>query len=233
MYPLPTVEELFANLSGGKFFSKLDTSNAYLQLPLHDESKQYITVNTHRGLFQYNRLLFGVSSAPAIFQHYMETLMQGLRNVSGYIDNILVTGASLEEHLESLSKVLERLQVAGLRLNRAKCFFLRRSITYLGHVIDKDGLHPTQEEVCAIKEAPTPRNVEELCSFLGLVNYYSKFLPNLASKLSPLYVLLSEKQKWEWSTAQEKAFQTAKEALQADSLYTHPLQPFQTTRVSL
>ena len=76
-----------------------------------------------------------------------------------------MTGASLE-HLESLSKVLERLQAAGLRLNRAKCFFLRPSITYLGHVIDKDGLHPTQEKVRAIKEVPTPRNVEELCSFL-------------------------------------------------------------------
>ena len=88
-------------------------------------------------------------------------------------------------------------------------------------MIDKEGLHPTQEKVRAIKEAPTPRNVEELRSFLGLVNYYSKFLPNLASKLSPLYVLLSKKQKWEWSTAQEKAFQTAKEALQADSLLIH------------
>ena len=118
-------------------------SNAYLQLPLHDESKQYVTVNTHRGLFQYNRSPFGVSSAPAIFQRYMETLMQGLCDISVYIDDILVKGASLEEHLESLSKVLEHLQAAGLRLNRAKCFFLRPSITYLGHVIDKDGLHPT------------------------------------------------------------------------------------------
>ena len=151
VYPLPTVEELFANLSGGEFFSKLDMSNTYLQLPLHDESKQYVTVNTHRGLFQYNHLPFGVSSVPAIFQRYMQTLMQGLRDVSVYIDDILVTGASLEEHLESLSTVLEHLQAAGLRLNRAKCFFLRPSITYLGHVIDKDGLHPTQEKVRAMQ----------------------------------------------------------------------------------
>lgn len=221
VYPLPRIEELFANLAGGKFFSKLDMSNAYLQLPLDEESKRYVTVNTHRGLFQYNRLPFGVSSAPAIFQRYMETLMQGLRGVSVYIDDILVTGASLEEHLENLTQVLERLQAAGLRLNRAKCSFLRPSITYLGHVIDKDGLHPTQEKVRAIKEAPTPRNVEELRSFLGLINYYSKFLPNLSSKLSPLYVLLNKKQRWEWSTAQQKAFQTAKEALQADSLLVH------------
>ena len=212
MYPLPRIDELFVNLSGGKFFSTLDLSNAYLQLPLDDESKLFVTINTHRGLFQYNRLPFGVSSAPAIFQHCMETLMQGLLGVSVYIDDILVSGASLEQHMENLSKVLERLQTAGLRLNRAKCSFLRPSITYLGHVIDSDGLRPTQEKVRAIRDAPSPRNVEELRSFLGLINYYSKFLPNLSTKLSPLYVLLNKKQKWEWSTAQEKAFQTTKEA---------------------
>ncbi len=208
-------------MAGGKLFSKLDMSNAYLQLPLDEDSRQYVTINTTRGLFQYNRLPFGVSSAPAIFQRYMETLMQGLRGVSVYMDDILVTGPSLEEHLETLSKALERLWNAGLRLNRAKCSFLKSSITYLGHVIDKDGLHPTQEKVRAIKEAPTPRNVEQLRSFLGLINYYSKFMPNLSSKLSPLYIFLNKKQKWEWSTAQEKAFQSAKEALQADSLLVH------------
>ena len=88
-------------------------------------------------------------------------------------------------------------------------------------MIDKDGLHPTQEKVHAIKEAPSPRNVEELRSFLGLINYYGKFLPNLTAKLSPLYVLLNKKQQWEWSTAQDVAFQVAKDALQADSLLVH------------
>ena len=193
IYPLPRAEELHANLARGKCFTKLDMSNAYLQLPLDDDSKQYVTVNTHEGLFQYNRLPFGISSAPAIFQRHMKTLLQGLKGVAVYIDDILVTGPTLEEHLQNLEKVLEKLQSAGLRLNKEKCFFLRPSIDYLGHVIDQDGIHPTQEKVTAIKEALRPKNVTELRSFLGLVNYYAKFLPNLSTKLFPLYILLNKK----------------------------------------
>ena len=101
-YPLPTAEELFAKLAGGKFFTKLDMSSAYLQLPLDDESKKYTTINTHKGLFQYNRLPFGVASLPAIFQRTMDTLLQGIEGVSVYLDDILVTGPTEEEHLKTL-----------------------------------------------------------------------------------------------------------------------------------
>ena len=97
-YPLPRVQELFANLSGGKSFSKLDLAQAYLQLPLAEESKKFLTINTHKGLFVYNRLPFGVSSAPAIFQRTMETLLRGLPGVAVYLDDILVTGKTTEEH---------------------------------------------------------------------------------------------------------------------------------------
>ena len=100
-YPLPRVDELLANLSGGKYFSKLDMSQAYLQLPLDEESKEYVTVNTHKGLYRYNRLPFGVSSAPSIFQKTMENLLQGIKGVSVYIDDILITGPTIEEHLQS------------------------------------------------------------------------------------------------------------------------------------
>ena len=162
------MDELFSQLAGGKYFSKLDMSNAYLQLPLEEDSKQFLTINTHKGLFQYNHLPFGVSSAPAIFQRCIDTLLQGLTGVSAYLDDILVTGATLEEHLANLEKVLEKLQNAGLHLNYDKCSFLQPSIEYLGHRIDKEGLHPTHEKVKAIKDAPCPRNITELHSFLGL-----------------------------------------------------------------
>ena len=155
-YPLPRVEELLASLSGGNLFSKLDMFQAYLQLPLDEESKEYVTVNTHKGLYRYNRLPFGISSAPSIFQRTMETLLQGIKGELVYIDDILITGPTIEKHLSTLDKVLDKLGVANLRLNKPKCFFLQPSIEYLGHIIDKDGLHPTEEKVRAIKEAPKP-----------------------------------------------------------------------------
>ena len=192
-YPLPRVDEVLSTLAGGKYFSKLDMSNAYLQLPLSDESKQYVVINTHRGLFQYNRLPFGVSSAPAIFQRSMETLLQGIKGVSVFIDDILISAATHEEHLQILEEVLQRLTEANLRLNRSKCFFLKPHLEHLGHIIDAQGRHPTEEKTRAIREAPRPTNVTELRSFLGIVNYYSKFLPNLSTHLSPLYTLLKRK----------------------------------------
>ena len=127
-YPLPRVEELLASLSGGNLYSKLDMSQAYLQLPLDEESKEYVTVNTHKGLYRYNRLPFGISSAPSIFQRTMETMLQEIKGVLVYIDDILVTGPTIEEHLSTLDKVLEKLGRAGLSLNKPKCFFLQPSI---------------------------------------------------------------------------------------------------------
>ena len=189
-YPLPRVDEVLSTLAGGKYFSKLDMSNAYLQLPLSDESKQYVVINTHSGLFQYNRLPFGVSSAPAIFQRSMETLLQGIKGVSVSIDDILISAATHKEHLQILEEVLKRLTEANLRLNRSKCFFLKPHLEHVGHIIDAQGRHPTEEKTRAIREAPRPTNVTELRSFLGIVNYYSKFLPNLSTHLSPLYTLL-------------------------------------------
>ena len=120
------MEELFSALSGGKYFSKLDMSQAYLQLELEleNDSKQYVTVSTHKGLFQYNRLPFGVSSAPSIFQRYMETLLQGCKGVSVYLDDILVTGGTAEEHMKNRSCVLSKLNLVGARLNKAKCSFM-------------------------------------------------------------------------------------------------------------
>ncbi len=100
----------------------------------------------------------------------METLLRGIPGATNYIDDILVTGSTLEEHLENLEQVLTKLEEAGLRLNKEKCFFLRPKIEYLGHILDTQGVHPTEEKIKAIKDAPQPKNVSELRSFLGMIN---------------------------------------------------------------
>ena len=189
--------------------------------PFGDNRPVQLNINTHKGLFEYNRLPFGVASAPAMFQRAMECVLQGIDHTVVYVDNILVTGASIEEHLHTLDKVLSKLAESGLRLKKAKCIFMASSVEYLGHRIDREGLHPTDAKVQAINEAQSPKNITELKSFLGLLNYYSKFLPNLASKLSSLYQLLRKQQKWSWTSEQEQAFAAAKNMLKTSALLVH------------
>ena len=220
-YPLPRVEDLFASLGQGKSFSKLDLAHAYQQILLDENSKQYVVINTHKGLYQYNRLLFGVASAPSIFQRTMEGILRGIHNVCIYINDILITGPTEQEHLKTLDQVLTRLEEAGLRLKRTKCFFMQPSVEYLGHNISAEGLRPTKEEVRAICDAPAPSNVSQLRSFLDLLNYYGKFLPNLSSILAPLYRLLQKKATWIWGPEQNKAFQEAKTLLTSPRLLVH------------
>lgn len=165
-YPIPKIEDLFASLAQGEKFTKLDMSQAYQQLILDEESRKYVVINTHKGLFQYTRLPFGISSAPAIFQRVMEGLLQGIPHVSVYLDDILITGKNDVEHLATLEAVLTRFEEAGLRLKRSKCVFMAPSVEYLGHTIDAEGLHPTESKVKAIKNAPVPKNVTELRAYL-------------------------------------------------------------------
>ena len=147
----------------------------------------------------------------------METLLQGMRG-SVYVDDILIAGASIDENLQNIEAVLKKLKDAGLHLNHSKCFFCHSSLEYLGHIISEHGIQPTAEKVCAIKEAPSPKNLAELRAFLGLLNYYSKFLPNLSSQLIPL---LNKNKKWHWGPEQSQAFQATQNALQANSLLVH------------
>ena len=191
-YPLPRIEDLFASLSGGQLFSKLDLAHAYQQIPLDEKSQLFTTINTHKGLYCYNRLPFGVASAPAIFQRAIETILQGIPHVCVYLDDILITGENDDEHLQTLETVLSLLEKAGIRLKHKKCSFMLTAIEYLGHKISAQGLQPTSEKVQAIHEAPAPKDVTQLKSFLGLLNYYCKFLPTLSTTLAPLYGLLQQ-----------------------------------------
>ena len=212
-YPLPKPDNIFATLSTGKVFSKIDLTHAYQQMKLTEDSRNYVTINTHRGLFRYTRLPFGVASAPSIFQKVMDTVLQGLPNAICYLDDILVSGATKEEHLHNLEMVLQRLEQYNIRAKKAKCAFMCDAVEYLGHRIDADGLHTLSSKVKAIQDAPQPQNVQELRSFLGLLHYYGKFLPNLATLLHPLNALLKTGSKWLWSAECSDAFKAAKRLL--------------------
>ena len=220
-YPLPVIAELYAQLAGGKTFTKLDLSQAYSQLKVDEESAEVLTINTHRGLFKYNRLPYGIASGPAVFQRTIDTIVQGLPHVVAYIDDILVTGETEKQHLENLETVLARLEEAGLRLKKEKCTFQAASVEYLGHIVDATGLHPTESKVRAVTQAPVPQNVTELKSYLGLLTYYAKFLPNLSTTLSPLYKLLGKRQPWIWGREQHASFEASKKMLSSSSVLVH------------
>ena len=134
-----------------------------------------------------------------MFQRVMDNTLAGLSKTICYIDDILVAGTDEQDHLNTLPKVLERLSTAGFRLNQKKCQFNRSSVTYLGHVIDGNGLHPTEEKLKAVKDAPRPKDVTDLKSFLGLLMFYSRFLPNHSTVLAPLNRLLKKDVEWRWT----------------------------------
>ena len=151
----------------------------------------------------------------------METILQGLLGIYVYLDDILITGKSNEKHLANLSAVLCRLATAGMKLKSDKCSFLLQEVEYLGHKISANGLQPTTEKVQAIVQAPQPTNVNQLKSFLGMMNYYGKFLPTLSTCLAPLYKLLQKQSRWRWGLEQEEAFGKAKNLLTLSSVLVH------------
>uniref|UniRef100_A0A5S6QHL3 Reverse transcriptase domain-containing protein n=1 Tax=Trichuris muris TaxID=70415 RepID=A0A5S6QHL3_TRIMR len=200
---------------------KLDLSQAYQQLKVDEQTAELLTLNTPKGLLQMTRLPFGIDVAPSIFQRFMDTCLAGLDGVKAYLDDVLIMGRSEAEHRERVKAVLERLDKAGVRLKRDKCFFGVDEVEYLGFRIDKQGLHPTAEKVEAIQKAPNPRSKTELQAFLGLLNFYSSFIPGKADVLEPLHRLLDTKTAFTWKKTHEQAFKRAKEVLQSSSVLIH------------
>ena len=220
-YPLPKPNELFVALNGGTCFSKIDLKDAYLQVEMDNSSKDILVINTHKGLYKYNRLPFGISSAPSIFQYIMDQLLAGVEGAVSYLDDIIVMGKTPMDHLKNLKCVLDRIQDFGFRINQTKCSFLKPSVEYLGFVVDADGVHSSVDKTKAITAMPKPLNVSQLRSFLGMINHYSKFIPHLASRLSPLYSLLKQDVSWKWNVDCEKAFNNIKDCLASQLILTH------------
>ncbi|XP_062538974.1 uncharacterized protein K02A2.6-like [Armigeres subalbatus] len=220
-YPLPLPEDIFSKMSNCRYFSHIDLSDAYLQVPVDEESQQLLTINTHKGLYQFTRLSPGVKSAPGAFQQIMDNMLAGLDFAVGYLDDVLVGGRTKEEHQQNLQKVLTRLQEFGFTVRIEKCSFGMRQVKYLGQILDAEGIRPDPDKVAAIINMPPPHDVSTLRSYLGAINYYGKYVREMRTLRQPMDQLLKVDTKFDWSPACQKSFDRFRELLQSPLLLTH------------
>lgn len=220
-YPLPTPEEIFSKLSGGKIFTKIDLSEAYWQVKVQEDCAKYLTLNTHKGLFSLKRLPFGLKVAPNLFQQIMDTMLAGLDFAMAYLDDILIRSKNVEEHKIHIGKVFERISNYGLKVALEKCNFGMDKIEYLGQVIDRNGRKPNPNRTEAIKNMPRPENIVQLQSFLGLANYYNSYIPKMHELRAPLNELLKKNKKWLWTKECDEAFLKIKKCLLSDLALAH------------
>lgn len=220
-YPMPTANEIFACIAGGRVFTTLDLDRAYTQVTVTEATSKLLTLNTSKGLYTVHRLAFGVKACPGIFQRLMTALLAGVSGVAVLIDDVIVSGSTTAEMLQRLDIVLSRIQQAGLRLNKSKCQFAKSRVEFLGFVIDAEGIHPAPSKVEAIRNTPAPKNIQQLQAFLGLYNFYERFIPHKATILEALHRLLDKTNEWHWTEREQKAFETAKRLLTFDTTLVH------------
>ena len=223
-YPLPRTQEVFDQLRGAEVFSTLDLKSGYWQMPMSETSKEKTAFTCHLGLFEFNRLPFGLTNAPAMFQRAIASVLTGLigRCVMLYIDDIVVFSKTEEEHAKHLREVLQRLRKTGLQLKLSKCSFGKREIDLLGHRVDAVGIKPLPERVEAVKRMAPPRNTREVRSFLGFVGYYRSLIPNFSEIAVPISELTKAKQPYVWGQEQNQAFEKLKQALTKSTVIAHP-----------
>ncbi|XP_062698942.1 uncharacterized protein K02A2.6-like [Aedes albopictus] len=220
-YPLPLPDDIFAKLSGCTVFSQIDLSDAFLQVEVDEQHRKLLTINTHRGLYSYNRLPPGVKVAPGAFQQLIDTMLAGLECTSGYLDDVIIGGKTEEEHDRNLRAALKRIQEFGFTIREDKCTFRKQQVQYVGHVVDSRGLRPDPAKIEAITKLPPPTDVSGVRSFLGAINYYGKFVPNMRKLRYPLDNLLKADAKFKWTPECQQAFEQFKRILSSDLLLTH------------
>lgn len=214
-HPIPAVEETLAKIAGGKIFSKLDANSGFHQVPLSQESKPLTTFITPWGRFCFNRLPFGITSAPEHFQARMTEMLEGCKNVVCHMDDVLVWGRDEKEHNECLEAVLRRIRASGMTLNKEKCIFQAQKIKFLGHYVEEGKVQADPGKTNAIRGLSAPNSKKELQSLLGSVNFLARHIPDRATILAPLYELLKTDREFIWDAAQARAFDSLKKLLES------------------
>ncbi|KAL2097871.1 hypothetical protein ACEWY4_007078 [Coilia grayii] len=221
-YPLPRIEEALTTLKKARYFSTLDLASGYWQVEMAPEDREKTAFTTPMGLFEFERMPFGLCNAPATFQRLMEACLGDMNTEALliYLDDVIVFADDFATHLKNLEAVFSRLLQFGLKLRPAKCSLLRSSVQFLGHVVTREGVAPDPEKVAAVQSWKAPTSVTELRGFLGFVGYYRRFIEGFSRIAAPLHGLLvgiSPKQKkahlGPWTAACELAFNTLKDKL--------------------
>ncbi|RXN16535.1 dynein heavy chain axonemal [Labeo rohita] len=209
-YPLRTIEEIVAEMPNAKVFSVLDANHGFWQVHLDEVSSKLCTFNTPFGRYRFLRLPFGIVSAPEVFQKCIAQRLEGLDGVVNIVDDILVWGEDMEQHNKRLRKLLDRIRDINLKLNKTKCKIRMTEVSYVGHILTAEGLKPDNGKVRAIQNMPEPQDKAALMRFLGLLQYLSKFIPNMSDLSAPLRKLLEGDVAWHWETEQQRSFERLK-----------------------
>jgi hypothetical protein len=223
-YPLPRIDELFDRLKGAKCFSKIDLRSGYHQVRIHPDDVPKTAFRTRYGHYEFLVLPFGLTNAPATFMHLMQSVFGPHLDsfVIVFLDDILIYSKTNEEHEQHVRSVLELLRKHKLYAKMSKCEFFKSSISFLGHVVNSDGITMEQDKVKAIREWPPPKSITEVRSFLGLAGYYRRFVKNFSDISAPLTELLQTDVKWEWNDRQQQSFNELKDSISSAPVLVIP-----------
>lgn len=222
-FPLTRLEDVLDKLGNAKYFSTLDMTSSFHQIPLNKHSRPLTAFSTNEGHYQFKRLPFGLKISTNSFQRMMSIALSGLQaSAFLYVDDVIVFGKNLKNHNENLIKVLGRLRRYNLKLNLEKCNFLKTEVIYLGHLITPNGVKPDPMKYETIKNYPLPKNADDVRRFIAFCNYYRKFIKDFAEIAKPMNQLLKKKQIFSWTEDCEKSFNTLKQNLMTPPILSYP-----------
>src|SRR3990170_1079624 len=224
-YPLPRIDDLLTSLSGSQWFTTLDLMSGYWQVAMDESDIEKTAFTTGHRLYEFVVMPFGLNNAPGTFQRLMNWVLREFLGqfVAVYLDDVIIhTEGPLEQHLDHIKQVLQKLREAQLKIKLKKCYFCFPSLTFLGHIVGRGGIQTDPEKIIKIKNFPIPQNISQLRAALGLFGYYRKFIKDFSRHAKLLNLLLKKGQAYQWTDKQQNAFERLKEMLLKAPILRYP-----------